>query len=97
MTVLTLTEPLACPKQGRASASAKKKTRKLWGSGKGAFRTSGSYSAATVRGTTWLTQDTCTTTTTVVKQGVVEVRDKVKNKTILVRAPKRYVARARGR
>ena len=27
---------------------------KLWGSGKGKFRTTGKYSAATVRGTIWL-------------------------------------------
>ena len=29
---------------------------KLWGNGKGKFRTSGKYSAATVRGTIWLTR-----------------------------------------
>ena len=62
ITNLTLTEQLAaCPKKksGRASAAAKKKSRKLWGDGKGAFRTSGKYSAATVRGTRWLVQDSC--------------------------------------
>ena len=37
---------------GSASAAAKKKkTRKLWGERQGRFRTSGQYSAATVRGT----------------------------------------------
>ena len=53
VTNLTLTEPLAaCPRKGRASTAAKKaKSRKLWGKGKGAFRTTGRYSAATVRGT----------------------------------------------
>ena len=50
-----------------------------------------------MRGTTWLAQDTCTTTLTRVTQGVVEVRDLVKRKTIVLRAPKRYTARARGR
>ena len=81
MTVLTLTEPLTGCKSHRArrSAAAKKvKTRKLWGKGKGAFRTSGKYSAATVRGTTWLVQDTCTSTLTRVTEGVVTVRDNVK-------------------
>jgi hypothetical protein len=67
----------------------------LWGSGKGSFRTDGKYSAATVRGTTWLTQDSCTTTLTRVTQGVVEVRDRVKRKTVLIKAGKRYTARAR--
>lgn len=95
VTVLTLTEPLTCPK-GKASAAAKKtktKTRKLWGKGKGAFRTSGRYSAATVRGTTWLVQDTCTSTLTRVTDGVVTVRDNVKRKNVVVRAGKRYTAK----
>jgi hypothetical protein len=99
-TNLTLTERLACAKKPRASASARKKakkvkTRRLWGSGKGKFRTTGRYSAATVRGTRWLVQDTCTTTVTRVTQGVVAVRDKVKRKTITLRKGKRYTAKKR--
>jgi len=94
ITNLTLTEPLACPKRGGAAA-AKTKTRRLWGSGKGHFRTSGRLSAATVRGTTWLVQDTCTTTLTRVKQGSVTVRDFVRKRNVVVRAGKRYTARAR--
>ena len=39
----------------RAGGAAKKpKSRKLWGDGKGKFRTKGRYAAATVRGTRWL-------------------------------------------
>jgi hypothetical protein len=96
--VLTLTEPLSCPKgKARAAVVKKKKTRRLWGSGKGSFRTAGKYSAATIRGTTWLTQDTCTTTLTRVKQGVVSVRDNVLKKTVVVKAGRKYVARARRR
>ena len=54
-----LVEELApCAKKAK-SAAAKPKTRKLWGDGKGKFRTSGQYSAATVRGTTWFVQDSC--------------------------------------
>ena len=94
-TVLTLTEPLDCKAAKRSLAAKKPKTRKLWGDGQGKFRTSGKYSAATVRGTRWLVQDTCTTTTTRVVVGVVEVRDQVKRKTILLRKGKRYTARAR--
>ena len=46
-------------KGARAAATKKKKgpkavLGKLWGSGKGKFRTNGKYSAATVRGTIWL-------------------------------------------
>jgi hypothetical protein len=40
-------------------------------------------------------QDTCTTTLTRVAQGSVSVRDNVKRKTVVVRAGKRYTARAR--
>jgi hypothetical protein len=96
ITNLTLTQPLSCPKTGSASAAAKKpKTRKLWGSGKGSFRTTGTYSAATIRGTTWLVQDTCTSTLTKVTQGVVSVRDNVKHKTKIIRAGHSYTAHAK--
>jgi hypothetical protein len=96
ITTATLSEPLDCAKGGKARASAKKpKTRKLWGEGKGRFRTKGQYSAATVRGTKWLVQDTCTTTLTRVAQGVVSVRDEVKKKTVTLRKGKSYVARAK--
>ena len=91
----TLNEPLAkCP--ARASAAQKKaKSRKLWGDGKGAFRTSGRYSAATVRGTRWLVQDTCKGTLTRVTQGSVSVRDKIRGRTVVVRAGRSYTARPR--
>jgi hypothetical protein len=98
ITTLTLSQPLDCKKaaRGKASAAAKKpKSRKLWGDGKGKFRTKGSYSAATVRGTKWLVQDTCTTTLTRVAQGVVSVRDDVLKKTFTVRKGKSYTARAK--
>jgi hypothetical protein len=94
VTTLTLTEKLSCPKSGHAAAAAaKKKTRKLWGDGSGSFRTRGQYSAATVRGTRWLTQDSCGATLTRVVRGAVTVRDEVKRKTVIVRAGKRYTAR----
>ena len=96
ITVLTLVEKLSCPKKTQASAAAKKKKkRRLWGDGKGRFRTKGKHSAATVVGTIWLVEDRCTSTLTRVKRGRVKVRDFVKKKTVLVKAPKKYVARAR--
>jgi hypothetical protein len=95
ITELRLVEALAC---GGAHAAAKKpKTRKLWGDGSGSFRTRGQYSAATVRGTRWLVQDTCTGTLTRVAKGTVTVNDFAKHKTVLVRAPRSYTARRRGR
>jgi hypothetical protein len=91
ITLLTLSEPLSCPKK---HFEAKKK-RHLWGSGKGKFRSKGKNASATVRGTIWLTQDTCTTTLVHVKRGVVDVFDFIKHKHVLVKAGHTYVARSR--
>ncbi len=95
-TELTLTEKLArCSTRARAAQSKKPKARRLWGDGKGKFRTKGQYAAATVRGTSWLTQDTCAGTLIRVTQGSVNVRDIPARKTVVVRKGKRYLARAR--
>jgi hypothetical protein len=94
VTQFTLNGPLAAC--GKASAAKRKpRSRKLWGDGKGAFRTTGRYSAATVRGTRWLVQDSCAGTLTRVVRGVVSVRDDVRHKTVVLRAGKRDLARAR--
>jgi hypothetical protein len=96
VTQLQLVEALATCKAGTAAAAAKKpKTRKLWGDGSGSFRTRGQYSSATVRGTKWLTEDSCGKTLTRVARGVVSVQDLVKHKTVLVRASHSYTARAK--
>jgi hypothetical protein len=79
----------------RKGSKKKVKSRSLWGSGHGSFRTKGQYSSATVRGTTWLTQDTCAGTLTRVTHGVVQVQDFVRHKKVLVRAGHRYLARAK--
>ena len=84
----------------RASVSqrrkrSKRKVRRLFGDAKGSFRTSGRNAAATVRGTRWGVQDRCDGTLVVVQRGRVEVRDKVKRKTIILRRGKTYLARAR--
>ena len=96
LTILKLVEKLRCPKAGKAVAAATKKKRRLWGDGSGRFRTEGKYSSATVRGTKWLVEDRCTSTLTRVTRGSVRVRDAVKRKTVVVRAGKQYVARAKG-
>jgi hypothetical protein len=96
ITVVRLIEKLSCKPGKQASAAAtKKKRRRLWGNGNGRFRTKGKHSAATVVGTKWLVQDRCTSTLTRVVRGRVKVRDFVKDKTVLVRAGKKYVARKR--
>jgi len=93
VTLLSLSEPLACSKH--FTDATKKKKRRLWGSGKGKFRTKGKSASATVRGTIWLTQDTCTTTLVHVKRGVVDVFDFAKHKHVFVKAGHTYVAHAR--
>jgi hypothetical protein len=76
-----------------AAAKKKKPKRSLWANGKGVYRTRGQYSSATVRGTQWLTEDTCDGTRTYVKRGVVAVFDVVTKKTVLVRAGHSYLAK----
>jgi hypothetical protein len=88
------------PLKGARSATVDKKQGpksvlgKLWGNGKGKFRTSGKYSSATVRGTIWLTQDECDGTLTKVSRGTVIVRDFRRKKTVTVKAGHSYLARA---
>jgi Fibronectin type III domain len=60
----------------------------------GTFRSKGRYSAATVRGTQWTTQDRCDGTLTKVRRGVVDVLNFATRKTITVHAGKSYLARA---
>ena len=91
-----------CASARGASAAAVSKKKgphavlgKLWGNGKGKFRTNGKYSSATVRGTIWLTTDRCDGTLTTVKRGTVRVRDLRRHKTVTVKAGHSYLARAR--
>ena len=91
--------PLKGARAASASAAKKKKgpkavLGKLWGSGKGKFRTGGKYSSATVRGTIWLVEDRCEGTFTKVRRGTVQVHDLRRNKTVTVKAGHTYLARA---
>jgi hypothetical protein len=76
-----------------AGAKQRKPIRRLWGKGKGHFRTQGRFSSASVSGTTWLTEDRCDGTRTFVSAGVVSVYDRVKKQTVTVRAGQSYLAR----
>ena len=101
-TTLTLTGPLRCGKRRTArsgGATSSRATvsggssRRLWGSGKGRFKTKGNKGSASVRGTRWLVEDRCDGTTLFkVARGVVAVRDDVRRKTITLKAGKSYVA-----
>ena len=60
----------------------------------GHFRTRGRYSAATARGTNWVTTDQCNGTLTLVRRGTVIVQDFARHKTINVHAGHHYLAKA---
>ena len=83
-----------------AGASRRRRARRgLWGRGHGRFRTRGRHGAATVRGTVWFTGDRCNGTLVRVKRGVVAVEDFARDRRVLVKAGRNYLARrgARGR
>ena len=82
--------------ESSASAAAAKKTLQLLhASAKGKFRTSGRYSAATVRGTKWTIADRCDGTLTRDIVHSVVVTDFVRHRTIVLHAGQSYLARAR--
>jgi Ca2+-binding RTX toxin-like protein len=66
--------------------------RRLWGSGRGRFRTRGRYASASVRGTKWLTEDACGGTLTRVEEGSVVVHDFGYRRDVVVRAGQSYFA-----
>jgi PQQ-like domain len=77
------------------AASASKTLQLLRASAHGKFRTSGRYSAATVRGTKWTIADRCDGTLTRDITHSVAVTDFVRHKTIVLHAGQRYLAKKR--
>jgi hypothetical protein len=79
--------------RGRGTGSPR---RFLWARDTGGrFRTHGRNSVATVRGTEWVTTDTCAGTTTRVRSGAVLVRDLHTGRRVLVRAGHSHLVRTR--
>jgi len=99
MTELVLRGPLPTCAAGSARAAAttaKRPPRGLCGrDDHGRFRTRGSNSVATVRGTAWYVADRCDGTLTRVTRGSVSVRDLRADRTVTVRAGHSYLARRR--
>jgi hypothetical protein len=95
LTTLSMTGKLQCGSGKKANAAKKKKRkRRLWGNGKGRFRTKGKHSAATVVGTIWFVEDRCNGTLTRVKRGKVRVRDFKRRKTVVIKGPRgKYFAK----
>ena len=97
--LLVLSEPLrGCPRTARATARAaasRARKRKVKVRAKGKVRTKGRYISAIVLGTQWTTTDRCRSSTVGVTEGVVQVRDFVKHRTVRVPRGRSYTARAR--
>jgi hypothetical protein len=110
MTELVLRDgrPKSCDATGSAAIAraatthaipteSKKHATGLWAKDKnGRFKTRGRNSVATVRGTRWVTRETCAGTLTRVMQGAVDVFDLRKHRTVRVRAGHSYLARTSG-
>ena len=77
-------------------ARRRPRRRRLWANESGGgWSTTGSDAAATVLGTTWLTEDTCAGTRITVQRGVVLVHNLVNGRHVRVTAGHSYLARAR--
>jgi len=92
----------ACTRKGKsadasAAATSHKVLQLLHASARGKFRTSGRYSAATVRGTVWSVANRCDGTLTHVSTGTVAVTDFVRHVTVVLHAGRSYLARAPAR
>ncbi|HUA75553.1 MAG TPA: hypothetical protein VL988_12415 [Solirubrobacteraceae bacterium] len=102
-TTFTLRTPTTCVRRasvpGAARASLASRAHghggsALWAKDNhGHFSTRGQNSVATVRGTYWETVDRCDGTLTLVRHGLVSVRDLRRHRTVLVAAGHRYLAR----
>jgi hypothetical protein len=102
--LLVLSQPLAgCRRTKRltaTTAAARTHKRKLKVRAKGKIRTKGKYGSAIVLGTQWTITDRCPagrpgSTTEHTIEGLVQVRDFVKHRTVRVPAGRSYTARAR--
>jgi hypothetical protein len=80
--------------KGASAALSRATIRRLRAAARGRYRTSGSNSSATIRGTIWITADRCDGTLTKVVRGRVVVRDFRRKRTVVVSTGKSYLARA---
>ncbi len=87
---------LSCPTAGSAQIARRTPPKKhsLWAhDNHGRYRTRGQNSVATVRGTTWVTTDSCAGTKTRVIHGAVVVKDRHTHRAVVVKAGHSYLAR----
>jgi hypothetical protein len=89
-------DPLVCQAKGVHAKKKKAARRSIWGQDNhGRFRTRGRNGVATVRGTKWFTEDRCTGTFFKVKKGAIDVRDKLRRKTIRLKHGDSYLVKNR--
>ncbi len=75
------------------AAGSGRALRRLWGKGKGRFRTRGRHAAATVRGTSWSVVDRCDSTSVFVLEGIVDVENLLTGRVVTLTAGEGYAAR----
>ncbi|HEX8085785.1 MAG TPA: PA14 domain-containing protein [Solirubrobacteraceae bacterium] len=75
------------------AAGRQRVLRRLWGKGKGRFRTRGRHAAATVRGTSWSIADRCDETSVRVHEGVVDVENLLTGNVVTLTAGERTAVR----
>ena len=93
-------KPSTTAKAGKSSGpvatTSAKRRRRVWGSGGGNYKTSGSGGTGSVRGTTWLTKDTCRGTSFKVTDGLgISVLDFDLGQTVELGPGQSYFARNR--
>jgi streptogramin lyase len=96
-TIIALSAPTCTKARLVASASTKApRALHLWAhDNHGRFVTRGHSAVATVRGTTWFTQESCAGTLVKVSRGVVSVRDLARHRTVVIHGGQSYLARRR--
>jgi hypothetical protein len=81
---------------GPIATTSRKRRRRIWGSGSGNYSTSGQGGTGSVRGTTWLTKDTCHGTFFKVTNGIgITVHDFDLNRRVQLGPGQNYFARIR--
>ena len=85
----------SCDNRSTRGKRGSKKLERLWGNGKGKARTKGRRGSGTVRGTIWLTEERCDGTFFKVEEGILKVRDFVRDKSVVLEAGEKYLAKAK--
>jgi hypothetical protein len=103
--IAKLVQKLACPKgnagkagkaSGPVATTSGRRSRHVWGSGSGSYGSRGSGGTGSVRGTTWLTKDTCKGTFFKVTEGIgISVFDFDLHKTVELGPGQSYLAKNR--